>query len=443
MAPAHTLLTCRQMLHRPLIFGATATRRRLPSPRKLLSAVAVVLIASSLCAGTTASSQPASHARYLFLVEASAVTAPHKAALAEAVSSRILSGLDGQMRSGDVFLVGLYSEELLMDRYFPAAWDPSARHFLAEQIALGLDGQVFAGEARLDRVLAALAPAIAQADNLLILICASSQSRVAGTPFDDKINKLAARVGPMEPVLITSLMVKRGRIAGWAVERINTASPKAPMTKRQPPARAITSSPPARTQQKLPPLPVTVESTTTQASTLVETARSITPEAPPVQQTVPDEVALPSAQDRGDLPLPLVPLPPDEDREPAPALEPALEPAPVPAQAEQQPQPQPEIQAPAASLTVASTEILIPPSEKETLDPVHRELRTATATPPHAPAAEKESIPPPAPALIHATEFFLLGFGLLVLGLAGFYFWKRKVLSEDRSSLITRSLGGN
>jgi hypothetical protein len=161
--------------------------------------------------------------RYLFVVETSSATAPHKQEVLSLLSSQLASGLQGQMQAGELFVVWTYAQNVTTDRYLPAPWNPRSRELVGARTARSVDELWFSGEARLDRVLEKVLNEAKQTEVLTVVILNSAAVAMTGTPFDDQIAAAYSKgVRDANAALfVTTLLVKRGQVVGWSVGAVN------------------------------------------------------------------------------------------------------------------------------------------------------------------------------------------------------------------------------
>jgi hypothetical protein len=166
--------------------------------------------------------QPSGEVRFLFLVDCSLPMAQCREAVAEAVRSRVLSGLDGQMHEGDLFTIWPFSAKPFADRYLPMRWDSRTKQVMAARIARSLKSQLFNGQAQLDEALRELGKVVLLSDSLTTVIISTTVSPISQTPFDKRINGVYRGFQDKEEtrgqVVVTTLQAEQGEFVGWSVE---------------------------------------------------------------------------------------------------------------------------------------------------------------------------------------------------------------------------------
>src|SRR6266702_5793055 len=159
---------------------------------------------------------PADGNRFLFVVATSQSMGRFEHSGRQAVCDLIYSGIDSQMRAGDTYGVWTFSDQIHAGVFPLQVWNPKATLPLASRVGLFLEAQQYGKGARLDRVMAKLLPLIRSVKDVNILIISDGESRLKGTPFDDRINSTAHKISfnarrAKKPV-VNTLVARDGKI---------------------------------------------------------------------------------------------------------------------------------------------------------------------------------------------------------------------------------------
>lgn len=181
-------------------------------------------------AGTSSTALPV---RCLFLIDTSQPLAEHKSDILDAVSARLDTGLSGQLRAGDVFLIRTFGETA-HGTDLQGVWNPQSRQTIPQALAGVLAETSFKGRARLDLALKSAADFAARSEELLVVIVTDAATPFRGTPFDSRINGVRqqiprdqSRATPM----VVALLAGSGRLVGWSVEPLSSSAiPAEPST---------------------------------------------------------------------------------------------------------------------------------------------------------------------------------------------------------------------
>jgi len=164
---------------------------------------------------------PADGNRFLFVVATSQSMEHFQHSGRQAVFDLIYSGIDSQMRAGDTYGVWTFSDQTRAGVFPIQVWNPKATLQLASRVGVFLEAQKYGKGARLDRVMAKLLPLIRSVKDVNVLIISDGESRLKGTPFDDRINSACQKISfnarrAKKPV-VTTLVARNGKIIGGSV----------------------------------------------------------------------------------------------------------------------------------------------------------------------------------------------------------------------------------
>src|SRR5713101_2218975 len=164
---------------------------------------------------------PADGNRFLFVVATSQSMERFDHSGRQAVFDLIYCGIDSQMRAGDTYGVWTFSDQTRAGVFPLQVWNPKATLQLASRTGLFLQAQKYGNGARLDRVMAKLLPLIRSVKDVNVLIISDGESRLKGTPFDDRINSTCQKISfdarRAKKPLVTTLAARNGKIIGGSV----------------------------------------------------------------------------------------------------------------------------------------------------------------------------------------------------------------------------------
>jgi len=164
---------------------------------------------------------PADGNRFLFVVATSQSMERFDHSGRQAVFDLIYTGIDSQMRAGDTYGVWTFSDQTRAGVFPIQVWNPKATLQLASRVGVFLEAQKYGKGARLDRVMVKLLPLIRSVKDVNVLIISDGESRLKGTPFDDRINSTAQKIGfnarRAKKPLVTTLVASNGKIISGSV----------------------------------------------------------------------------------------------------------------------------------------------------------------------------------------------------------------------------------
>lgn len=361
--------------------------------------------------------------RCVFLIDTSHGMAEHKSDIADAVAARLRTGLDGQLRSGDLFLIRIFNETVSRGADLQGVWNPQFRKGVPPALEQALRNIPFGGAAQLDFALKSVANLAADSDDLTMIVVSDAANRFTGTPFDPFINDACGRIAARgnsrsSPVLIT-LLAARGQMLAWSVEPLaitgaaaGQTTPDLAVPRKRPvpqmaPRHAASSSPRPRSAAVQPgtsfdALPGTWSSTMSGSSHL------------PIFDRPPRELAVPATQSVGQgaaqvakpIPAPARPSAVEESNPPGPwdELTAASLEAITPPAAPANPQPSAAIRAVLPTAIATADPKTPPPAQAgaETSEPLEGTRATASAAAnlgsPGSKAPPPKPLPPPSNA---------------------------------------------
>ena len=132
----------------------------------------------------------ASPERYLIAVDTSLSMARLSDNVSQFVHDLVLTGLQRRMRSGDVFTLWTFNEQVATSRFIAQDWDEKLHQALANNVLRYLQDIRWEKMTRFDRFMSFLNQHLTTLDKLTIIIISDGTDKFRGTPFDDAINSL-------------------------------------------------------------------------------------------------------------------------------------------------------------------------------------------------------------------------------------------------------------
>lgn len=199
--------------------------------------------------------------RWLLIVETSRATQPRAEAVAQIAGNLLLSGMNGQMHTGDTLGVWTFNDGLHAGGFPLQAWSPENARNVAGRAALFLARQKFANRPNLDKVLPAMGGLITNSEFITVILITGGGETLRGTPYDRAINSIYKQwQSQQEKALmpfVTVLRAQAGRITDF---KVNTPPTTLEMP-ALPPELQITNAPPPKPPEIKPaeiPLPAPV-----------------------------------------------------------------------------------------------------------------------------------------------------------------------------------------
>lgn len=297
--------------------------------------------------------------RALFVVDTSYSMSRVAKAARQEVYDLILNGVQGQLRTGDLYTVWTFNSDVYTNRFSPKAWDGKLNQALASGALRFLESQKCEKQTRLDRLWPELGKVSLASEILTVFLITDGDDRFEGTPFDEPVNALFKQhyreMRRAKRPFVTTMVALRGRFVAYTVspagepialgdlaQQIAQVAPPAEPTKSPatelpprvaeapaaqtntlasipepsiPPVAApietpvaVTNKPPASSQPPSPPLKTAIETVT---SNLVQKPPAVTPapiaqkEAQPPPHIPPSAGPPPAPEQRHAESLPL------------------------------------------------------------------------------------------------------------------------------------------
>ena len=161
--------------------------------------------------------------RWLMIVETSRAMQPRAEAVAQTAANLVLSGMNGQMRTGDTFGLWTFNAGLHRGEFPLQNWTPEKTKQLAEGVALFLARQKFEGRPGRDQMFPAMNTVISNSEFITVILITGGSETFTGTPFDKAINGIhqqwASQQEKAHQPFLTMLRAQHGRITDFEVGR--------------------------------------------------------------------------------------------------------------------------------------------------------------------------------------------------------------------------------
>ena len=141
--------------------------------------------------GQPASVQPASAGhRWLFIVETSSPMRRRQTATLKAVDELLGSQMRGQLRTGDSLALWTFNETLSPARLPVQKWSVTNHMAIVGRVHAFLQARTYEKTPSLSDAVPAILRLVESSDVLTVLLISSGETKLQGTPFDDKINRV-------------------------------------------------------------------------------------------------------------------------------------------------------------------------------------------------------------------------------------------------------------
>jgi hypothetical protein len=189
------------------------------TPLKWMALAGLVCLGLGRAAGEEFVERPANTAqeghRFLFVVETSVANRKFESGNRQALFDLIVSGVNGNMHSGDTYGVWTFNDEVRSGEFPITIWEKNQSLELAGQAAAFLQKQKYTKKASPSFLVDALRRLSDRVGEFNVFIISSGEDPISGTPFDQNINaaykaleKQSARTGrPM----VTTFAVRKCR----------------------------------------------------------------------------------------------------------------------------------------------------------------------------------------------------------------------------------------
>ncbi|MGN6554188.1 MAG: hypothetical protein ACTHLW_10750 [Verrucomicrobiota bacterium] len=190
------------------------------TPLWLAGLLLIILSAHELQA-ETATNRPPDGNRWLFVFETSKLMQHRAESSAQMAASMIMSGLKGQMHSGDTLAVWTFNDTLHSGVFPLQLWTPETSKQVAQRVFEFLKNQKYEKNPNLAKIMPELDGVIKDSEFITTILFSDGSSEIKGTPFDAKINasykEWASQQKKSEMPFITLLRAKQGTITHYVV----------------------------------------------------------------------------------------------------------------------------------------------------------------------------------------------------------------------------------
>ena len=185
----------------------------------LIFCVCLLCPPTLLSQSTNAAIRPSN--RWLLIVETSRTTQPRAEAVAQIAGNLLLSGMNGQMHTGDTLGVWTFNNALHGGGFPLLTWSPENARNAAERLALYLARQKFENRPNFDKVLPTLGGLITNSEFITVVLITGGGETLRGTPYDRAINSIHKQWQSQQDKalmpFVTVLRAQAGRITDFKV----------------------------------------------------------------------------------------------------------------------------------------------------------------------------------------------------------------------------------
>jgi hypothetical protein len=146
---------------------------------------------------------------------------PRADSVALTAGNLLLSGMNGQMRTGDTLGVWTFNDSLHAGGFQLQRWSPENSNLIAERVALFVARQKFENQPNLDKVLPAMGGIISNSAFITVVLLTGGTETMRGTPYDRAINTIHKQWQRQQDKalmpFVTVLRTQRGRIVDFKV----------------------------------------------------------------------------------------------------------------------------------------------------------------------------------------------------------------------------------
>jgi hypothetical protein len=159
--------------------------------------------------------------RYLFVYDASSSMAKAAPIGGQAIADLIYSGIQGQLKPGDVFGVWLFNQQVFTNRFAPMTWHPGAHQALSDNTLALLKTVRYEKDSKLDVMWREVLQAARASENLTVMIITDGDQPFKGTPFDGILNRLTKEhlkeLRRAKRPLLATLVAKKGQFVAYTI----------------------------------------------------------------------------------------------------------------------------------------------------------------------------------------------------------------------------------
>ena len=159
--------------------------------------------------------------RWLLIIETSRAMQPRAEAIAQIAANLVLSGMSGQLHTGDTLGVWTFNSDLHAGSFPLQTVTPDNTKTIAERVALFVAQQKFEGWPGRDKVFPAMNSVISNSEFITVILVSGGGETFAGTPFDKAINAIHKKwQGQQDKArlpFLTMLRAQHGRTTDFEV----------------------------------------------------------------------------------------------------------------------------------------------------------------------------------------------------------------------------------
>ncbi len=185
--------------------------------------VAILLV--SLCSASvvaqSGTNPPSQAHRYLFIVETSRGMRDRARGVFNELKQALDTGLNGQIQQGDTVGIWTFNENVYQGLFPSQKWSQPTQLAFAVRLPALLEPETYQKRARLEKLLPEMLQTISGNEAITVVLVASGEGTMKGTPFDDQINAAwkewhDEQEGAKMPI-VTVLRARMDEITEWSL----------------------------------------------------------------------------------------------------------------------------------------------------------------------------------------------------------------------------------
>lgn len=193
--------------------------------RRLFLAIFVLLTALRLPAAVTPAAPLTPDCRYLFVIDTSLSMTRLQESISTSVSQMIATGLDGQMKPGEVFTIWTFNEDVQQHEFPLTSWSPERSQAMGRRVGEFLRSRRFRRNSNMRTLINAIYQAKRICPRLAVFLITNGEEVLVGTPFDRNINVSYGRrfeeLRSARVPFITTLLCQNSEFVSWATQAAN------------------------------------------------------------------------------------------------------------------------------------------------------------------------------------------------------------------------------
>ncbi len=168
------------------------------------------------------SQPPVNHEhRYLLVVDTSKAMQSREQNTLQAVEDLLYSGMDGQIKDGDVLAVWTYNDEVFAGTFPIQRWSAAEKGTIISRVLTHLRNQKPGKVGDLSKALQAMSYVVRESDFLTMIVMTDGEQKIRGTLFDKNINDFCERQEKKQrkakmPIVIAMRSIN-GQVTEYAV----------------------------------------------------------------------------------------------------------------------------------------------------------------------------------------------------------------------------------